>query len=306
MTNSERNGPRPEKSTIEPLGGWSPHTPDGLLKKCGASADDRLEVLSVLFAWMMRELELPSKLAVNKICNALAAGTELYLLNDGDYAEVLPANHSFEYFPFVNLNEPERKPSDENVGLTGAIKHLREYWSESRAFGASKSMGEHVLDPLAVRLSDADLFWGYCPSRLKSVVEPVAAHSSPEKAGEPVTQAATQETEVAPLSLDFTTASKPRAGQHPLTTPKIAEAFSCVWSGTKALSDPGKWLLPARRYQGKAPKSSTWCPIALAELLKARGTDDDALKRLFLTEPLLKPWLLEWQTARRELNAFGQ
>ncbi len=162
MTNSERNGPRPEKSTIEPLGGWSPHALDGLLKKSGASADDRLEVLSVLFAWMMRELELPSKLAVNKICNALAAGTELYLLNDGDYAEVLPANHSFEYFPFVNLNEPERKPSDENVGLAGAIKHLREYWSDSRAFGASKSMGEHVLDPLAVRLSDADRLWGYC------------------------------------------------------------------------------------------------------------------------------------------------
>lgn len=172
MTKPERIRPKTEASTIEPPTEWSPHSLYGL-KRCNGSDDGRLELLSVIVGWMMREREWPAKLAVDEIGKALAAGVELYVLNDGDYAKLLPANHSFEYCPVKCFDEIDRTPADENVGLTGAITNLRVYWSNDSGFyfGAPKIMGQHVLDPLAVRLSDADLFWGYRRSPPESVVE---------------------------------------------------------------------------------------------------------------------------------------
>ena len=162
MTKPERIRPKTEASTIEPPTEWSPHSLYGL-KRCNGSDDGRLELLSVIVAWMKQEREWPAKLAVDEIGKALAAGVELYVLNDGDYAKLLPANHSFEYCPVKSFDEIDRTPANENVGLTGAIKHLRLYWSDSRAFGQDKLMGQHVLDALAVRLKDADLLWGNRP-----------------------------------------------------------------------------------------------------------------------------------------------
>ena len=63
-----------------PPAGWSPQSLYGL-KRFNGSDGGRLELLSVIVAWMKQEREWPSKLAVDERGKALAAGTDLYLLN---------------------------------------------------------------------------------------------------------------------------------------------------------------------------------------------------------------------------------
>ena len=158
MTKPERICPKTEASTIEPPTEWSPHSLYGL-KRCNGSDDGRLELLSVIVGWMMREREWPFKLAVDEIRNALP---ELYVLNYDDYAKLIPPNFSHEHTA-VLVDENDR----------GAITNLHLYWSNDSGFylGAPKLLSQRVLDPLAVRLSDADLFWGYRRSPPESVVE---------------------------------------------------------------------------------------------------------------------------------------
>lgn len=92
-----------------------------------------------------------------------------------------------------------------------------------------------------------------------------------------------------------------------LDTSAIAEAFSCIDGLRRKLSDANnhKWLIPARITQGVPPKPSTWCPLKLAKILLDRGASAEGLSRAFLKEVALKPWLTEWQEAKRERNAFG-
>ena len=98
-----------------------------------------------------------------------------------------------------------------------------------------------------------------------------------------------------------------------LTSPQLAEAFGGVkmtvkkWKTKLGDTENHRWLLPARRSKGTAPKPSTWCPVAFAHLLRERGPEviDQQLSRAFLS-PALKPWMSEWQEATRERNAFGQ
>jgi hypothetical protein len=99
----------------------------------------------------------------------------------------------------------------------------------------------------------------------------------------------------------------------PLTTPDIADAFDGIggqtaqqWRAKLGDVNNHQWLIGARALAAKAPKPATWWPIAFAELLLAREASAESLKRAFLTQPKLKPWLPIWQEKHRERNAFGQ
>ena len=103
------------------------------------------------------------------------------------------------------------------------------------------------------------------------------------------------------------------AGPSSLTTPQIADAFDGIgglsakeWSDKLGDVNNHQWLLPARAARGSAPRPSTWWPLRFADLLEKRGTTHDSLNRAFLGQPALKPWLAEWQEAKRERNAFGE
>ena len=98
----------------------------------------------------------------------------------------------------------------------------------------------------------------------------------------------------------------------PLTTRKIADAFADIdgqtaqqWRDKLGDVNNHRWLLPARAARNSAPRPSTWWPLKFADLLEERGTTLDSLKQAFLHQPALKPWLAEWQEAKRERNAFG-
>ena len=114
------------------------------LQRCDGTADGRLVRLADVVAWLMQTRELPCLNAVELVCTALAqspsAGNALYLLSENGYANVLKATHSFFYLPIMVVGED---------------------YPESSAPGAGNWCGQHVLDPLAVRLSLAHRLWGY-------------------------------------------------------------------------------------------------------------------------------------------------
>ena len=149
---------------IVPPESWTAQTPHGL-QRCDSTADGRLVRLADVAVWLMQARELPCQIAVNEVCTALermpTAGNALYLLSENGYASVMPASHSFFYLPIVSLSEDYPEGDDDDKGLAGALKYMRSFWGESSAPGAGNWVGQHVLDPLAVRLSVAHRLWGY-------------------------------------------------------------------------------------------------------------------------------------------------
>lgn len=149
---------------IVPPKSWAAQSPHGL-QRCDGTADGRLVRLADLVAWLMQTRELPCLNAVELVCTALAqspsAGNALYLLSENGYANVLKATHSFFYLPIMVVGEDYPEGTAEDKGLAGALKYMRSFWGESSAPGAGNWCGQHVLDPLAVRLSLAHRLWGY-------------------------------------------------------------------------------------------------------------------------------------------------
>lgn len=148
---------------IVPPEGWSLHSPLGML--CFDSTESgRLVRIADLVLWLMKTAPLPCAVAVERVCNALEspdAANWLYLLDEAGYAKQLGAEHSFAYSPILSWWESEPPSSQNDVGLPGAIKNMREFWGTSSAPGATNWMGQHVLDPLAIRLDKAAELWGY-------------------------------------------------------------------------------------------------------------------------------------------------
>lgn len=149
---------------IVPPDSWVAQSPHGL-QRCDGTADGRLVRLAEVVAWLMQARELPCQNAVELVCTALermhTAGNALYLLSESSYASVMPASHSFFYLPIVSLSEDYPEGADDDKGLAGALKYMRSFWGESSAPGAGNWCGQHVLDPLAVRLRVANRLWGY-------------------------------------------------------------------------------------------------------------------------------------------------
>lgn len=149
---------------IAPPTGWQPRTEHGLLRFDGTDAG-RLVRLADLVTWLMDDRELPCKPAVEMVCTALesnpSAAASLYLLSENGYAQPLPASHSFYSVPLVSFWEAQPQGDDTDKGVVGAVKHMRAYWGESPAPGATKYMGMGVLDPLCIRLDMAFRLWGY-------------------------------------------------------------------------------------------------------------------------------------------------
>jgi hypothetical protein len=149
---------------IVPPESWAAQSPHGL-QRCDGTADGRLVRLADVVAWLMQTRELPCLDAVETVCTALAqspsAANALYLLSENGYANVLKATHSFFYLPIMVVDEDYPEGTAEDKGLAGALKYMRSFWGESSAPGAGNWCGQHVLDPLAVRLSLAHRLWGY-------------------------------------------------------------------------------------------------------------------------------------------------
>lgn len=149
---------------IVPPKSWAAQSPNSL-QRCDGTADGRLVRLADLVAWLMQTRELPCLNAVELVCTALAqlpsTANALYLLSENGYANVLKATHSFFYVPIMVVGEDYPEGTAADKGLAGAVKYMRSFWGESSAPGAGNWCGQHVLDPLAVRLSVAHRLWGY-------------------------------------------------------------------------------------------------------------------------------------------------
>ena len=149
---------------IVPPESWTAQSLHGL-QRCDGTADGRLVRLADVVAWLMQARELPCLNAVELVCTALAqspsTANALYLLSENGYADVLKATHSFFYLPIIVVGEDYPEGTAEDKGLAGALKYMRSFWGESSAPGAGNWCGQHVLDPLAVRLSLAHRLWGY-------------------------------------------------------------------------------------------------------------------------------------------------
>lgn len=149
---------------IVPPASWAVKSPHGL-QRCDGTADGCLVRLADVVTWLMHARELPCQNAVELVCTALAqspsAANALYLLSENGYANVLKATHSFFYVPIMVVGEDYPEGTAEDKGLAGALKYMRSFWGESSAPGAGNWCGQHVLDPLAVRVSLAHRLWGY-------------------------------------------------------------------------------------------------------------------------------------------------
>lgn len=151
---------------IEAEPGWKARCDHGLQRMDNTDAG-RLVRLADLVQWLMDTRDLPCKAAVEEVCSALeqrssAAAGWLYMLTENDYARPMPADQSFfvvaEPLSFWETSPPD---ADSDKGLAGAIKFMRKFWGESRAPGAGNWMGQHVLDPLAVRVDLAHFLFEY-------------------------------------------------------------------------------------------------------------------------------------------------
>ena len=187
---------------IVPPDSWAAQTPHGL-QRCDGTADGRLVRLAEVAAWLMQARELPCQNAVELVCTALeqmpTAANVLYLLSESSYASVMPASHSFFYLPIVPLSEDYPEGDDDDKGLAGALKYMRTFWGKSSAPGAGNWCGQHVLDPIAVRLSVAHRLWGYGRRGDEVVPEAAPAVTTPATAApaaKPVQRSAAQDAAV--------------------------------------------------------------------------------------------------------------
>jgi hypothetical protein len=268
-----------------PPAGWSPTSAHGFMR-CNATQDGRLMTLSALMTWLINTCELPGKIAVDRVCTALEDGVVLYMLHKSDYAEPLPANHSFHYMPFRSLSEVDPEPPSEDIGLVGAIKHIRMYWGASGLPGETDQMGQHVLDPLAVRLDDAGQIFGY------------GLHVDAAASAEHVAVAHVETVPAVDTSGNLVTKPAPP----PLTTGDIASAFDGLhWSQDqwgKPLGDKPKWLAACVSIPGRRGSIETrWNPVCIGGTLITQGhVQARSMRARFQTNQLLRPWLDEWKT----------
>lgn len=147
---------------VTPPSGWALKSQYGQLS-CGAGHGDRLARLEDVAKFVMECYDMPPVDAVAWLCDSLEAETpELFLLNEGGTAKALPAAHSFFSIPVVSFwdEQPKGENDPANCGMSGAVKHMRQYWNTPE-LGNAKVHGIHVLAPLAVRLDDAFDLWGY-------------------------------------------------------------------------------------------------------------------------------------------------
>lgn len=181
---------------IAPPADWKAQSPHGL-QRLDTTDAGRLVRLADLVQWLMDTRELPCKTAVEEVCSALeqrpsAAAGWLYLLTENGYAKLLTPEHSFFYLPIVAVDGAYPAGEAADKGLAGAIKHMREYWGLSPAPGTGKRMGQHVLDPLAIRIDAAHLLWGY-GRRVEAIEQPLAAApAAPVVAGATVQETTAQ------------------------------------------------------------------------------------------------------------------
>lgn len=103
-------------------------------------------------------------------------------------------------------------------------------------------------------------------------------------------------------------AQQVRSSKLTLKTGEIAKVFSFLTNLQKAMSNVKKhqWLLPARVTRGRPRHAATWCPLEMAEAIRARKGYEQELRWAFANEHLLLPWREAWQEKLKDRNAFGR
>jgi hypothetical protein len=161
MTNRDKAKEEPKKP-IEPLEGWKLQSDQGYMR-CGREPTDRLVLLSDVVLWLMETQELPCRLAVDEISNALlgCAGVQVFIVSRSDHAKLVTELDSFFYLPIISFwdEQPIHKPDD--FGLAGAVKRMHSFWGESSSPLECDYMGKHLLEPLSVRFDVAHALWGW-------------------------------------------------------------------------------------------------------------------------------------------------
>lgn len=142
---------------IEPPEGWSPFTPEGVLR-IGPSDDGRLARLDAVVAFIMARDGLPCSAVVGAVCDAVDTQGDalpLYLLKETVCAVALPGNACFGG---MGLYGQDIRPG--TCGRAGAVGAMRRYWGANTR--PECSVYEAVgLDCVAVTLRQACELWGY-------------------------------------------------------------------------------------------------------------------------------------------------
>lgn len=142
---------------IEPPEGWSPFTPEGVLR-LGPSDDGRLARLDAVVAFIMARDGLPCSAVVGAVCDAVDTQGDalpLYLLQETVFAIALPAHACFGG---MGLHGRDIRPG--TCGRAGAVGAMRRYWGANTR--PKCSVYEAVgLDCVAVTLRQACELWGY-------------------------------------------------------------------------------------------------------------------------------------------------
>lgn len=160
---------------IEPPEGWSPFTPEGVLR-IDQSDDGRLARLDAVVAFIMARDGLPCSAVVEAVCDAVDTQGDalpLYLLQKTVYAVALPG---IECFGGLGLHGRDIRPG--TCGRAGAVGAMRRYWGAHTR--PECSVYEAVgLDCVAVTLRQACELWGYGQAVTPDMTLPLPASFAP-------------------------------------------------------------------------------------------------------------------------------
>lgn len=160
---------------IEPPEGWSPFTPEGVLR-IGPSDDGRLARLDAVVAFIMARDGLPCSAVVEAVCDAVDTQGDalpLYLLQKTVYAVALPGHACFGG---LGLHGRDIRPG--TCGRAGAVGAMRRSWGantrpECSVYDAAS------LDCVAVTLRQACELWGYGQAVTPGLTLPLPASFAP-------------------------------------------------------------------------------------------------------------------------------
>jgi len=160
---------------IEPPEGWSPFTPEGVLR-IDQSDDGRLARLDAVVAFIMARDGLPCSAVVEAVCDAVDTQGDalpLYLLQKTVYAVALPG---YECFGGLGLHGRDIRPGTR--GRAGAVGAMRRYWGAHTRpeCSAYEAVG---LDCVAVTLRQACELWGYGQAVTPDLTLPLPASFAP-------------------------------------------------------------------------------------------------------------------------------
>jgi hypothetical protein len=170
MTNRDKAKEEPKK-LIEPLEGWKLQSDQGYMR-CGREPTDRLVLLSDVVLWLMETQELPCRLVVEEISNALFenADVQVFSILENDNAKLLIIERPDPYeddfcvclYDYFNSYPQPKYTLNENEVLIHCLSNaMRRNWAEFSSPLSAEYNDKFLVDNLAVRFDVAHSLWGW-------------------------------------------------------------------------------------------------------------------------------------------------